>query len=129
MAGSTHAAEEIAYLPTDYNVLTMSIYSPRITKLQTSYWYEGIEFVWDPDKAKGNVSKHGIHFEDAVATFFDPLFKVIDASRNAERRDAVIGFDAVARLLLVVHIEEADDQIRIISARRATPQEESIYAS
>ena len=98
-------------------------------ELDTTYWYEGVEFVWDLDKAKSNVVKHGIQFEDAVATFFDPLFKVIDASRNYERRDAVIGFDGLARLLLVVHLETDNDQIRIISARRATPQEESIYAN
>jgi len=40
----------------------------------------------------------------------------------------VIGLDASARLLFVVHIEHAEDHIRLISARRATHQEEVIHA-
>jgi uncharacterized protein len=40
------------------------------------------------------VHKHGVAFEEAVAAFLDPLFVVVDASRNDEPRDAVIGFDA-----------------------------------
>jgi uncharacterized DUF497 family protein len=60
--------------------------------------------------------------------FSDPLFVLTDASRNDEARDAAIGFDANARLLFVVHIEIEDSCIRIISARRAEPREEALYA-
>ena len=55
--------------------------------------------------------------------FFDPFFRVVEAERNDEARDAVIGFDATGRLLFVVHVEVADTFIRIISARRATNEE------
>ena len=60
--------------------------------------------------------------------FFDPLFVLVDASRNDEAREAAIGFDSSARLLYVVHVEVESEHIRIISARRAEPHEEGIYA-
>lgn len=55
--------------------------------------------------------------------FFDPLFRLVDASRNNEARDAIVGYDSKGRLLFVVHIEFESEFIRIISARKATPQE------
>lgn len=88
----------------------------------------GDSFVWAADKAEKNWRKHGIRFEEAATVFYDPLFIVVDASRNDESRDAVIGFDADGRLLYVVHIEFEGARIRIISARRAEPEEEQRYA-
>jgi uncharacterized DUF497 family protein len=66
--------------------------------------------------------------EEAATVFDDPLFVLQDASRTAERRDAAIGFSSTGRLLTVVHIEVHDDFIRLISARRASPAEETTYA-
>ena len=60
--------------------------------------------------------------------FADPLFVLVDASRNDEARDAAIGFGSSGHLLYVVHIEIEGSCIRIISARRAKPHEESQYA-
>lgn len=88
----------------------------------------GESFVWDANKAASNERKHGIRFEEAATVFFDPLFIVVDASRNEEARDAVVGYDGTGRLLYVVHIEFEGEQIRIISARRATGREEENYA-
>jgi uncharacterized protein len=85
-------------------------------------------FVWNAGKAGINWRKHGIRFEEAATVFNDPMFVLTDASRNDEARDAVIGFDAQGRLLFVVHIEIEATCIRIISARRAEPFEEVIYA-
>jgi uncharacterized DUF497 family protein len=87
----------------------------------------GTSFVWDIDKATANLRKHGVSFPEATTVFDDPLLKIIDASRNAEARDAAIGFDAAARLLFVVHIEVDGEYIRIISARRAEAEEEHEY--
>jgi len=88
----------------------------------------GSDFVWDVDKADANWQKHRIRFEDAATVFADPLFVLVDASRNDEARDAVIGFDRIGRLLYVVHIEFEGDCIRIISARPTEPNEEALYA-
>lgn len=88
----------------------------------------GITFVWNDKKARINASKHrGITFPQAAEAFFDPFLIVVDASRNDEARDAVIGMDTRWNLLYVVHIEREDDMIRIISARRATRQEREDY--
>jgi uncharacterized DUF497 family protein len=85
---------------------------------------DDIDFVWDDTKAANNLVKHdGISFEQAAMVFFDPLFRLVDAERNDEARDAIIGFDRASRLLFVVHIQQDDAAIRIISARKATNSE------
>lgn len=93
-----------------------------------AFVHQSTTFVWDETKAAQNLQKHGVAFEEAATVFDDPLFVLQDASRNAERRDAAIGFSSTGRLLTVVHIEVHDDSIRLISARRASPAEETIYA-
>ena len=85
---------------------------------------DGTDFVWDDIKAASNLVEHnGISFEQAATVFFDPLFRLVDAERNDEARDAIIGFDRSCRLLFVVHIQQDDAGIRIISARKATHSE------
>lgn len=88
------------------------------------YHFNGCDFVWNQRKAATNALKHdGVTFEQAATVFFDPLFRLVDAGRNDEARDAIIGFDSVGRLLFVVHIQFEDASIRIISARKATSHE------
>ncbi|MFZ1026634.1 MAG: BrnT family toxin [Limnoraphis robusta] len=87
-----------------------------------------ITFVWNSEKASRNPQKHdGITFQQAAEAFFDPFLVVVDASRNDEERDAVIGLDTRWNLLYVVHIEREENMIRIISARKATRQEREMY--
>ena len=88
----------------------------------------GESFVRDAEKAKKNLANHGVRFEEASTVFGDPLFVLVQASRNGEAREAAVGFDASARLLYVVHIEVEGEFIRIISARRAEPSEEQHHA-
>ncbi|MDF1484522.1 BrnT family toxin [Ramlibacter sp. H39-3-26] len=92
------------------------------------YEVNGDLFVWSRVKAQLNWRKHGVRFEEVATVFGDPYFVLTDASRNDEARDAAIGFDVHARLLFVVHVEIEDTCIRIISARRAEPREEALYA-
>lgn len=70
-----------------------------------------------------------VRFEQAAEVFFDPFLRMVDASRNDEARDAVIGYDMHSRLLYVVHIVRDDEVIRIISARKATPKERQDHDS
>lgn len=93
------------------------------------YWVlNGITFVWNEDKACNNPIKHdGVTFQQAAEAFFDPFLIVVDASRNFEKRDAVIGLDRKWNLLFVVHMEIEGDQIRIISARKSTRMERKQY--
>jgi len=87
----------------------------------------GIRFVADRDKARRNLRKHGVPFEQAAEAFFDPFLKVVDAGRHDEARDAIIGSDHSSRLLFVVHLLLEDDCIRLISARKATREERRYY--
>ncbi|WP_341325321.1 BrnT family toxin [Methylotuvimicrobium sp. KM2] len=88
----------------------------------------GVLFVWDERKAASNPRKHDrVTFEQATEAFFDPFLKLVDAGRNDEARDAVIGYDASGRLLFVVHVEIEGEAIRLISARKATVTERNHY--
>ena len=92
------------------------------------YEYNGIIFVWDEEKAWQNRRKHKeISFETAVEAFFDPFLIFIDASRNLEHRDGIIGKTSTNQLLFVVHIQLEENYIRIISARKAAGQEKRTY--
>jgi uncharacterized DUF497 family protein len=93
-------------------------------------WYhlQGCDFSWNAAKAIETQRARGIRFEDAATVFFDPLLRIVDASRNDDARDAAIGFDTRARLMFVVHAVLPEECIRIISARMAEPAEEAFYA-
>ena len=85
-----------------------------------------MQFAWDPNKAKFNVRKHGIAFEEAVTVFSDPLALIL-TDANYSDRAILIGESGKLRILLVVFIEIEDQDIRIISARRATVHERKQY--
>ena len=96
--------------------------------MDSRYEKNGISFVWNARKASANPKKHdSVTIEQATEAFFDPLFKLVDAVRNEEARDAVIGYDESRRLLFVVHIELENDIIRLISAPKATVAERNNY--
>lgn len=87
----------------------------------------GQVFEWDVEKAKSNLSKHGLSFETACEVFFDPFVRLIDAGGGEEARDAAVGFTEDSRLLFVVHLIRDGERIRIISARIATARERGEY--
>lgn len=89
--------------------------------------FHGISFIWNTQKARTNLRKHGVSFENACESFFDPFLRVVDVSREEEERDAVIGMETQGRLLFVIHIQAEDDRIRLISARKATTRERLDY--
>lgn len=89
-------------------------------------------FEWDPNKAKSNTKKHGVSFENAAEVFLDELqLSVLDNEHSKiEERWVTLGKSASGTLLIVVHTfsEHKDGAtIRIISARRATRQEQYQY--
>ena len=95
--------------------------------MDSIHQHRGVVFVWDSVKADANRRKHSIRFEEAVEAFFDPFFRVLDASERGERRGALLGMDSTGRLLFVVHVENEEEAIRLISARSATRQEKHFY--
>ena len=90
------------------------------------YHLQGNEFEWDENKAKANIQKHGVTFEEAVEVFLDPFYQSGDASVNNEQREFIIGYSLSQHLLLVIYTERRK-HTRIISARPATRWERKLY--
>jgi uncharacterized protein len=84
-----------------------------------------VEFEWDDDKAKANLKKHKVGFDEASTVFADHLAKIFnDDEHSAEEvREIIVGYSILNRLLLVSFTERGRDVIRIISARVATRKE------
>lgn len=85
------------------------------------------EFEWNGQKATSNLAKHGVSFEDAKAVFRDPFaVELLDDRHDyGEERYILIG-RALNNVLVVVYTERNDIN-RIISARRAEPNEQRFY--
>jgi uncharacterized DUF497 family protein len=84
------------------------------------------KFEWDPDKAANNPKRHrGVTFEDAIPVFDDDRALDEEDPDPDEDRRKMIGM--VAGRVLVVVYTEREDRIRIISARKATPDEVKAY--
>ena len=87
-----------------------------------------IKFESDPRKARRNLRKHGVDFTEASTVFADTLSITIpdpDHSQDEERW-VTMGLSNRWRLLVVVHTDE-EETTRLISARRADPQERRKY--
>ena len=86
-------------------------------------------FEWDNRKERHNIRKHdGVTFHEASTVFLDPLtmtFYDPDHSQDEERL-ITLGMAKTGKILFVSHTE-ADNKIRIISAREATRQERRSY--
>jgi uncharacterized DUF497 family protein len=91
------------------------------------------DFEWDSQKAKINLGKHGVSFEEATTVFKDcNALTMYDLQHSkTEERYITMGITSMGRLLVVVHTynEITDDVciIRIISSRKATNKEEKYY--
>jgi uncharacterized DUF497 family protein len=90
-----------------------------------------MKFVWDSKKARINVSKHGISFEDAITVFDDPFaLRAPDPkhSTSLEIREWLIGEADSRHVLVIVFTERVKKEVyRIISARRANRRERRLY--
>ena len=80
-----------------------------------------MSFEWDEEKAKTNLKKHGIGFEEATTVFIDPFSIAIPDPDHSvdERRYIEIGNSDKGRALVVVYTERSSN-IRVISCRKAT---------
>ena len=91
---------------------------------------ETLKFEWDENKNNINKKKHGLSFEEAKDVFYDNeaiLFDDPDHSAD-EERFLIIGSLRSSKICIVSHCYRGDDNIiRIISARKATKEEQNIY--
>jgi len=87
-----------------------------------------LEFEWDARKARSNLGKHGVSFEDATTVFSDELARTIHDPTHSDEEDRfVILGESHEQKLLVVVFTDREDKIRIISAREATSRERKNY--
>jgi hypothetical protein len=88
----------------------------------------GLCFEWDNVKARSNLSKHSISFEEASTIFGDlNSLTIADlAHSSSEDRCVILGQSYGGKLIVVVHTERGEN-IRIISARRANRKERKTY--
>lgn len=86
-----------------------------------------MHFQFDPRKAASNLKKHRIYFADAEGAFFDPLaIHQADLDAEGEERFVAVGMGSAGQILVVIYTLRGDD-IRLISARRATHREVKNY--
>ena len=97
--------------------------SRHLTKLRLSRSIINLDFEWDDLKAAENVRHHGVSFAQAAVAFRDPWIDLREA--YGEERIILLGMTS-NQVLTVVYTERAE-RIRIISARRATKNEQEHY--
>ncbi len=95
--------------------------------MDKTFELHGVIFEWDEEKYASNIWKHDIRFEEAAEVFFDPEQQLGDASVEEEDREFIVGFSFSYKLLYTVYVERGE-RTRIISARRATSEDEILYA-
>ncbi len=91
---------------------------------------DDLRFEWNPAKARENLRKHGVSFDEARTVFADEHAILLDDPEHSadEDRFALLGLSAPLRVLVVTHCyREGDAVIRVISARKAPRSERVQY--
>ena len=83
---------------------------------------------WDSEKAAANLRKHSVDFADAATVLNDELGLTVPEGHADEDRFVTVGLDALGRILVVAYMWRGDE-IRLISARKATRSERRQYES
>ncbi|MEK6289028.1 MAG: BrnT family toxin [Acidobacteriota bacterium] len=85
-----------------------------------------MRFQFDPAKAASNLKKHRVSFADAEGLFYDPLaIHLLDHDSQDEERFVAVGTGSAGQVLVVYAFR--GEEIRLISARHATPHEVTEY--
>ena len=86
-------------------------------------------YEWNPRKARENLKRHKVSFDEATSVFADPFALTFDDPDHSqeERRYATIGTSSKQRIVFLSHTDRGDDHVRIISARPATATEAYAY--
>lgn len=86
-----------------------------------------MEFEFDPAKSEANEAKHGIHFTEAMRLWDDERRMEIPARTTGEPRFMVIGKIAGKHWSGVITYHYRKEKTRIVSVRRARPEEVKLY--
>ncbi len=87
-----------------------------------------LAFEWDEEKARANLKKHHVSFDEAASMFDDPMLITFPdpLHSQSEERYISIGVSAKGRVLTVAHTDRGN-RVRIINCRKATASEQSQY--
>jgi uncharacterized DUF497 family protein len=88
-----------------------------------------VRFEWDPRKARRNVEKHGVTFNEAKELFNSEVdfLEIYDGS-HSDLEERFIAIGPIRRgLVLVIYTERIEDVVRIIGARLASKRERVLY--
>lgn len=83
---------------------------------------------WDEAKARESLKRHGVDFADAAVALEDLNALTAEDQNHAEQRFTTLCMDPALNVLVVVHTNPRGDEIRLISARKADPQQRKQYA-
>lgn len=88
-----------------------------------------MKFEWDPQKARANLRKHRVSFEEAARVFLDPYrIETFDGREDyGEDRWKTVGLVEPALLAVVYTVRGESDVIRLLSARKADSHEQTQY--
>jgi len=89
-----------------------------------------LKFEWNREKARSNLRKHGVSFDEAKSVFYDEFAIQFDDTDepSQEERFLMLGLSNNLHILMVCHCERhSGESIRIISARKATKTESKFY--
>lgn len=108
-------------------MLTIGRWDTGFTNYGNPVYTQNDEFEWDDSKSASSVEKHGVSFEEARRVFRDPFaIELLDDRRDyGEDRYVLIGMSD-SRVLVVAYTER-EARRRIVSARKAEPNERRYY--
>jgi len=87
-----------------------------------------VKFIWDENKNRANLKKHGVDFNDAVRAWYDPdRVDYFDKEHSSDEFRWIFLGAVAGVVLFVVETEPDEDTVRIISARRALKYEQEAY--
>ncbi len=91
---------------------------------------KNITFSWDERKARDNLRKHAVPFEEAVTAFSDENARLMYDPEHSQNEDrfVLLGISSKLRILIICHVyHQSEREIRIISARKADRDERKQY--
>jgi len=89
-----------------------------------------MQFTFDPDKDAANIEKHGLSLADAPLVFDAPDKLTLESPKADEPRLMDVALVDIAGVVLaLVYVLREPDEVRVISLRRASKQERTLYAN
>jgi hypothetical protein len=87
-----------------------------------------MKFTWDEHKRRSNLKRHKLNFADAVEVFQGPM-RIFEDTRFDYGEQRWVGLGLLDNVVVVIVHTEVEDEIRVISMRKATTHEKELFYS